>query len=116
MSQLSFSTKINKILDDIKNVLIDKLDPERIILFGSRAEGRDHKGSDIDLAIENYKKSSFREERKLRELIDEISGIYSVDLIFLDKVEADFAKMIRDKGLIIYEKKNVISTDKSGPN
>ena len=40
-----------KNLKDISRRLIDEYDPEKIILFGSRAEGNDNEGSDIDLAI-----------------------------------------------------------------
>ena len=40
-----------KELNDIGRRLIKEYDPEKIILFGSRAEGKDREGSDIDLVI-----------------------------------------------------------------
>jgi len=40
-----------KTLKDISSRLIKEYDPEKIILFGSRAEGKDSEGSDIDLVI-----------------------------------------------------------------
>lgn len=40
-----------KDLKDISRRLIEEYAPEKIILFGSRAEGKDNEGSDIDLAI-----------------------------------------------------------------
>ena len=40
-----------KELNDISRRLIKEYDPEKIILFGSRAEGKDSEGSDIDLVI-----------------------------------------------------------------
>jgi predicted nucleotidyltransferase len=38
-------------LDRIVPIIIDKYRPEKIILFGSLAEGRVHETSDLDLAI-----------------------------------------------------------------
>ena len=75
-----------------------------IILFGSRARELNKPFSDIDLAIEGGKELSFREFRKLKEKLDEISGIYSVDVIFLNKVEPDFQKVILQTGRVLYEK------------
>jgi predicted nucleotidyltransferase len=40
-----------KTLKDISSRLIKDYDPEKIILFGSRVEGKDNEGSDIDLLV-----------------------------------------------------------------
>jgi len=40
-----------KSLKDIRRRLIKEYDPDKIILFGSRVEGKDNEGSDIDLVI-----------------------------------------------------------------
>jgi len=40
-----------KTLKDISRRLIKEYDPDKIILFGSRVEGTDNEGSDIDLVI-----------------------------------------------------------------
>ena len=40
-----------KSLKDISRRLIKEYDPDKIILFGSRVEGKDNEGSDIDLVI-----------------------------------------------------------------
>ena len=50
------------------------------------------------------KKLSFREIRKLKEEIDKIAGIYSVDLVFLEDCEENFKNLIYSTGKIIYEK------------
>ncbi len=81
--------KFEERFEKIKDYLIKKLDPEVIILFGSRAKGCENYGSDIDIAIK-CKDISFREERKIKEEIDKIAGIYSVDIIFINKVSKDF--------------------------
>jgi predicted nucleotidyltransferase len=69
---------------------------KNIILFGSRARGDYKKNSDIDIAISgNF---SYREKRKLKEIVDEIAGIYSVDLIFLDGADRTLKKIILKEG------------------
>ena len=89
---------IGRIVEELK-----KYNPQRIILFGSRAKGTYRKGSDIDIAVDL--KLSFREKRKLKEKIEDISGLYSVDLIFLPDVEENFKNQILKEGKILYEKK-----------
>ena len=96
---------VDDILQKIVKLLRDELVPDRLILFGSRARGDAHKGSDIDIAVEAGKNLSHREERKLKEKIEEVSGIYFVDIIFLEKISKDFRDMIMETGKIVYEKK-----------
>ncbi len=89
---------IKKIVEVIK-----KYNPKKIILFGSRARGDNKVTSDIDIAVDID--LSFREQRKLKEYIDKVSGLYSVDLIFLPKINEKFRKKILKEGKILYEKK-----------
>ncbi len=100
--------RADKILEKIKIFLIEKLDPQKIILFGSRAKENKRTGSDIDLAILKDKILNFREKRKLKEEIENICGLYSIDLIFLDEVEEKFQKTIEEIGVLIYEKSEVL--------
>lgn len=93
--------KINKIF----YLIVEKTDPEKIILFGSRAKGTAHKDSDIDIALESIQKLSVRDYRLLKEEIDTISGLYSVDIVFIEKVDYSFKQIIQDTGVILYEKK-----------
>ena len=86
------------------NYLVENLLPKRIILFGSRAKGTARMGSDIDLALEGAAISDFCKERKLREALDQLAGIYSVDLVFLEQVDDVFSEMINQTGKVLYEK------------
>jgi len=89
---------LNKILNEIV-----KFNPNKIILFGSRARGDFRKNSDIDIAVDI--RLNFREKRKLKERIDDVSGLYSIDLVFLDSVDEKFKEKILEEGRILYEKK-----------
>ena len=55
-------------------------DIKNVILFGSRAKGVFHKGSDIDLAIDNSN-ISFKTLRDIKSDFEESSLPYRVDLL-----------------------------------
>lgn len=98
---MSYEEILKKIIDKI----IEKLNPEKIILYGSRARNKLKKNSDTDLAILGGKDLSFRDMRKFKEEIDEISGIYSFDIVFIEKLEEEFKNIILKEGIVLYEKK-----------
>jgi len=56
--------KIEKIINNLVYVLVEKLQPEKILLFGSRAKGENKPYSDIDLAVELNQNIDFRLKRK----------------------------------------------------
>jgi len=90
-------------LDQINHIVVQTLHPERIWLFGSRAEGKNRKQSDYDIAFAGSN-SSFRELRKAKEQISDTIGIYSCDLVNLDKVDERFRNLVLEKGKIIHER------------
>jgi len=54
---------------EIVETIIRGIDPEKIILFGSRATGTDHEFSDIDLLIiKDTKEPKYQRARIIREL------------------------------------------------
>lgn len=89
-------------LDQIRQIVVENLHPERVWLFGSRAEDNNRKQSDYDLAFEGGN-PTFRKIRKVKEQISDLIGIYSCDLVNLEKINDDFKKLIQEKGKIIYE-------------
>lgn len=91
-----------KIIDVIIETIRRYLNPSRIILFGSRAEGGGKRYADFDIAVEGVK-MDIRKERLLKDAFDEKLGIFTVDLISLDKVDIEFKKLVLDKGKVIYE-------------
>lgn len=79
VKELERSQKWQKRVEQIVNAL-KNYDVKKIVLFGSRARGDYLKNSDIDLAIDGA--FSPRQKRKIKEKIDEQSGLYSVDTVF----------------------------------
>jgi len=41
----------DKLINDMKNAIVREVDPQKIILFGSRALGQAHENSDVDLLV-----------------------------------------------------------------
>ncbi|MBE6059473.1 MAG: nucleotidyltransferase domain-containing protein [Clostridium sulfidigenes] len=71
---------------------------KKVILFGSRAKGNYNYNSDIDLGIlcdKNYKGTISVE-------LDELVGIYSLDIVFLDAMNEDIKLQIDRDGIEIY--------------
>lgn len=94
---------MDKNLKRIIKLIIEDIDPQKIILFGSRAKERCSHSSDYDVAVD-AKNIRFRDKRKVRERIDEIIGLHSIDLIFFNDVDAEFKNIILRTGKVIYER------------
>jgi len=52
MAATKMTPRENQVLQTALAILKKEIDPPRIILFGSRAEGRFAPGSDFDLAVD----------------------------------------------------------------
>jgi predicted nucleotidyltransferase len=91
-----------KVLMDIVTLVRDFLNPKRIIIFGSRISGRGREYSDFDIAVEGTE-MNIRNERLLKDALDDKLGIITVDLINLDKVDSKFKQLVLQTGRVIYE-------------
>lgn len=69
-----------------------------MIIFGSRAKGNYNYNSDIDLGILCDKKYTGTISVEL----DELVGIYSLDIVFLDAMNEDIKLQIDRDGIEIY--------------
>ena len=92
-----------KRLNNIVKILVDELNPERLILFGSRGKGNTFPNSDYDIAVDT-KKIEFRKKRILKEKLEDILGLHKLDLVFITEVEQKFKKIIMKTGKVIYER------------
>ncbi len=81
-------------LDKMKGVIAKDLNPEKIIVFGSRAKGNYHSKSDLDLAVDAPVST---ENCRL---------IAPVDLVNIRKAGEPLRNKIRKEGVSVYEKKD----------
>ncbi len=103
MRAIKHKKREKEILDKVVSILKENLKPGLILLFGSRAGDRYSRGSDFDIAVDG-KKMGIRETRELKEKLEEVSGLYKVDLIFLESVDKEFKDIILRRGKILYER------------
>jgi predicted nucleotidyltransferase len=92
------------------NEVARKFQPERIILFGSYAEGKATADSDVDLFVEmNHTQSSLQQALAIRKAI---KRTFPLDLMVKKPSEIEqrlqqndfFLKTIMDNGQVIYER------------
>jgi len=103
MEKTAYKKREEIIIGNIVSLIRKDIGPDRMLLFGSRAEGRHGPGSDFDIALDG-KKISVRKMRELREKLEEVSGLHKVDIIFLESVDKEFKDIILKKGEILYER------------
>lgn len=109
-------TQHQSAIDKIKQLLIHKYKPEKVILFGSYAWGKPHKYSDLDLfIIKKVKKSRPAREQEVYRILSDYH--YSDDSLPVDiivhtpdetkrrlSLGDSFIKEILARGRIIYER------------
>lgn len=101
--------KLNSLIRQVVKTIKD-YDPEKVILFGSYAEGNADECSDIDLVIIKKTTSPFME--RLKEVIKYIKVPIKADILVYTPQEWDLMRkqkniliaIVRSKGKILYEK------------
>ena len=94
----------NEIVKGVAGILRKFLKPSRIIIFGSREKGNNNGHSDFDFAVD-CPRPPISVERKIKEQVEKISGLYGVDIVYLCSVDKDFRQIILKTGRLIYEKR-----------
>jgi predicted nucleotidyltransferase len=91
-----------------------EFDPERIILFGSRAADSAHRDSDVDLLIVMRLRKGERGARKAATIRNQVQARFPMDLIVRSPEEIErrvaqgdqFLKQILSDGRVLYEAKH----------
>jgi len=103
------------ILDEMVNLIVKAVDPEQIILFGSRSRSDEKRGSDIDLLIiESEPFDKMRSRRKeMAKLWRILSGFrISKDILIYSRDEVEYwrdslnnvvSRALRE-GKVLYER------------
>lgn len=89
---------MDKTLQEIIRRIVDDVDPDKIILFGSRAKGKSKEKSDYDICV---LKEGIENKRKLAQKIySELFGVgASVDVIVETPQKFD---ELKDKWFLVY--------------
>lgn len=91
-----------KYLKKIRQTVLDfmKDEPAKIYLFGSWSRGEQRKNSDVDIAIEYSTQSNRQKISAMRELLEESSIPYRVDVVDLKFSSPALVEEIKKDGLI----------------
>ncbi len=95
----------SRILSGIVEIIKKNINPDKIILFGSRAKNKFFRNSDFDIAIDK-KNINIKDYRLIMGQIKKIIGLYKIDLVFLKSVDKTFKKFVLKTGKIIYERRS----------
>ncbi|MFH1797896.1 MAG: nucleotidyltransferase domain-containing protein [Candidatus Omnitrophota bacterium] len=96
-------TREDEIIRGVVDILKRILDPSKIFLFGSRVKGTGNKHADFDFAVD-CSRPRVDVEREISEKIEEVSGLYKVDIVYLGSVDEGFKKIVLKTGRIMYER------------
>jgi len=108
------AVEVNLIIKKIVDTLVEKYDPDKIVLFGSYAYGISDEDSDLDLLIIKDREKKRRVDRfvEVKRLIFDLEIKIPVSPVVLTNDEAkerldmgdDFLEEILTKGKVLYER------------
>lgn len=88
-------------IEDIKKIILENIECEAILLFGSYARGTQNAESDIDIAIKTKNKINKKRLYEISNLLEDKLK-KEVDLINLDDIGDTFRYEILINGKIVY--------------
>ena len=96
----------DEILAEVAGIVASYLPDAQIFLFGSRAKGDARETSDFDIAVDAGSKISLGVIARIKDEIDELRTLKSIDIIDLNRVNPKFKTIIRKSGVNIYDRGN----------
>ena len=100
-----------KVLDEMVRIIVETVEPERVVLFGSRATGKAERDSDVDfMVIRSQPKNRLDEEMKLSQAL--FGFLVPIDILVFTRDEVEhwrdttnhvIARALRE-GKVLYER------------
>lgn len=92
----------SRYLEEVKRLVLRALGPgeARVYFFGSRACGREHRFSDIDVAVLPLKPILHRAWLELQETLEQSWVPYPVDLVNLDEAPSELRERVEREGIL----------------
>ena len=94
---------VDEILAEVADILARFLPDARIFLFGSRARGDAEQTADFDFAIDAGSKIPLDVIARIKDEIEELRTLKSVDIVDLNRVNHAFKTIILKTGVKIYD-------------
>lgn len=99
---LKTTTALPHFVQDVIDEAVTRLDPQRIVLFGSRARGDHEATSDYDLAIEAPGTTDSAWARFVLDAQEGFGALLHLDLVRLDQADQRLRQRVDDEGLLLY--------------
>jgi proline iminopeptidase len=99
---------VEKVISEVIDIVRLFSNPDKIMLFGSRAQELDRERSDIDIAVIDGAVTD-RQMRRIREAIEDIRTLYKIDIVWLNRVDEGFKQEILRTGKVVYDGKGQAS-------
>ena len=97
--QVKVNEKVESIVLKIQSIVADQVEGDyKLFLFGSRANGKSMERSDIDISIMTNEKMDASILAKMREEIENISTLLTIDFVDLSTVDDDFRNHVLETG------------------
>ena len=97
--QVKVNEKVESIVLKIQSIVADQVEGDyKLFLFGSRENGKSMERSDIDIAIMTNEKMDASILAKIREEIENISTLLTIDFVDLSTVDDDFRNHVLETG------------------
>lgn len=94
--------RTEEIIEQVVSIIVETLSPRAVFLFGSRAKETHAERADFDIAVDAENPSA-EVRQTIKEQLDSVSGLYSVDVVFMGEVDDAFRQIIYDTGRCLYE-------------
>jgi hypothetical protein len=92
----------SRYLEEVRRLVLRALGPggARVYFFGSRASGREHRFSDIDVAVLPLKPIPHRTWLELQETLEQSWVPYPVDLVNLEEAPSELRTRVEREGIL----------------
>ncbi|OGG42479.1 hypothetical protein A3A21_02710 [Candidatus Jorgensenbacteria bacterium RIFCSPLOWO2_01_FULL_45_25b] len=86
---------VEKIKKEIRAIVEKHLDLKeyKLFFFGSRVDGKNHKGSDIDVGIEGPERISSPVWLEIQEEIENLPILYKIEIVDFKRVSREFKEV-----------------------
>ena len=98
MKSLSDMEIKEKIIEIVKDILPES----KIILFGSRAKGKNRENSDYDIAVIYKEKIPSKIYFNIQEKLDNLYTLKTIDLSDFSNLDEDFQDIVIKEGILLY--------------
>lgn len=87
------------LINQVKAIILELANPQRIYLYGSQASGEAKEGSDIDIA---YEDAEFMNNHLIEDRVKDLKTLVKIDVSNIAKSEERFKNRVMSTGKVLY--------------